>query len=170
MLRAIHIFPGFDNIHILDRLRAKYDPLFGRIHPHITLVFPFESELTDDDLAAHLQCCAHRLSPFELRMQGITKEDEGYLFLNVVSGRNELIRLHDELYGGHLQMHLRRDIPYRPHLTVGRLEDERNLATAFAEASSCQETFQTTVCEIVMEQIDDQGNSHVTSTVPLGDA
>lgn len=44
MLRAIHLFPKFLNSHIIDALRAKYDPLVQLIPPHITLVFPFNSD------------------------------------------------------------------------------------------------------------------------------
>ena len=55
VLRAIHIFPEFSNMESIDNLRAKYDPLFSLIQPHVTLVFPFESTITTAVLAQHVQ-------------------------------------------------------------------------------------------------------------------
>ena len=45
MLRTIMIFPQFNNIEIIDGIRDRYDPLAKLVRPHITLVFPFESEM-----------------------------------------------------------------------------------------------------------------------------
>ena len=44
-LRTIMIFPEFDNIDIIDEIRAKYDPLAKLVRPHITIVFPFEMDI-----------------------------------------------------------------------------------------------------------------------------
>ena len=45
-LRTIMIFPEFENMDIIDRIRDKYDPLARLVRPHITLVFPFENEMS----------------------------------------------------------------------------------------------------------------------------
>lgn len=39
-IRTIMIFPEFTNIELINQLRVKYDPLFNKVRPHITLVFP----------------------------------------------------------------------------------------------------------------------------------
>ena len=44
-LRTIMIFPEFENMEIIDNIRKKYDPLAELVRPHITLVFPFESQM-----------------------------------------------------------------------------------------------------------------------------
>ena len=44
--RTIMIFPEFENIDIINDIRKKYDPLADLVFPHITLAFPFDSELT----------------------------------------------------------------------------------------------------------------------------
>ena len=54
-LRTIMIFPEFDNIDIIDEIRAKYDPLAKLVRPHITIVFPFEMEITNDELSMILE-------------------------------------------------------------------------------------------------------------------
>lgn len=43
--RTIMIFPEFENIDVINDIRNKYDPLADLVLPHITLVFPFDSEL-----------------------------------------------------------------------------------------------------------------------------
>jgi len=48
--RCIMIFPQFNNINIIDGIREKYDPLSNNVRPHITLVFPFESNISKVDL------------------------------------------------------------------------------------------------------------------------
>ncbi len=46
--RTIMIFPKFDNLDIINSIRDKYDPLAKLVPPHLTLVFPFKSELTKE--------------------------------------------------------------------------------------------------------------------------
>jgi len=58
--RTVMIFPAFENMHIIERLRKKYDPLCNLVQPHITLVFPFESACTERDIEFALQKCADR--------------------------------------------------------------------------------------------------------------
>ena len=45
--RAIILFPKFcSNTDLIQDIRDRYDPLASKIAPHITLVFPFESEIS----------------------------------------------------------------------------------------------------------------------------
>ena len=48
--RDILIFPKFDNMNIIDKIRNKYDRLATLVRPHITLAFPFKDVISDDDL------------------------------------------------------------------------------------------------------------------------
>ena len=50
------IFPQFNNIETIDEIRDRYDPLAKLVCPHITLVFPFESEITNDEVQEKLVC------------------------------------------------------------------------------------------------------------------
>ena len=49
-------------------------------------------------------------------------------------GAASIAGLHDRLYTRSLQPHLRRDLPYEPHITLARHADFGRLETAFAEA------------------------------------
>ena len=57
------IFPEFNNMQIIDDIRTKYDPLAKLVRPHITLVFPFESEMSDEDVATILDKRLDPISP-----------------------------------------------------------------------------------------------------------
>ena len=48
--RDILIFPKFDNIELIKNIRKKYDPLYSLIMPHITLVFPFSDNISNQEL------------------------------------------------------------------------------------------------------------------------
>lgn len=48
------IFPQFNNIEIINEIRHRYDPLANLLRPHITLVFPFESDMTNDEVEEKL--------------------------------------------------------------------------------------------------------------------
>ncbi len=110
MLRAIHIFPEFLNARSIDTLRAKYDPLFSLIQPHVTLVFPFESTVTIEALTQPLQESVIGLKSFHIILEGVTGAAEEYLFLNVKVGNDQIIELHDRLYSGLLKPYLNRTL------------------------------------------------------------
>jgi 2'-5' RNA ligase len=98
--RAIVILPKFDNLHLVERLREQFDPLAPLIQAHITLVFPFESDLSTEQLLSHIQQAIHGIRPFTVQLQGITGHEDEYLFLNIIRGNDLLIELHDRLYSG----------------------------------------------------------------------
>jgi hypothetical protein len=52
--RCILLFPDFPNIASIESIRRKFDPLAGLVRPHITLVFPFESDIGTDPLRRHV--------------------------------------------------------------------------------------------------------------------
>ncbi len=54
-LRTVMIFPKFDNIELIDDIRKQYDPLADVIRPHITIVFPFDMDVTNEELLQILE-------------------------------------------------------------------------------------------------------------------
>jgi hypothetical protein len=52
--RAIAIVPQISHIELIQRLRQAYDPLAATLPPHLTLVFPFESDISPEHLLRHL--------------------------------------------------------------------------------------------------------------------
>ncbi len=165
--RCILIFPKFHNIKTIDLIREKYDPLHNHIRPHITLVFPFTSNITTTQLKTHLTESLASFKPFNITLQGITGTKDHYLFLNLTQGKNELIELHDRLYTGILKEFLHKELTYIPHLTVGRIEDDIGFKKELIDLKDFNEIFQTQVEEISVEIIDENQDSIIEIELPL---
>lgn len=89
-LRTIMIFPDFDNMEVINRIREKYDPLANLVNPHITIVFPFESKISNKELSHILDKRLYGIKPFEIELQRISKcKDKfgNYLFLDIIKGK-----------------------------------------------------------------------------------
>lgn len=85
-LRTIMIFPEFENMEVIDKIREQYDPLAKLVHPHITIVFPFDSDMSNEDLKALLEKRLQSVKPFKLELAGVSKHENrfgNYLFLDV---------------------------------------------------------------------------------------
>ena len=165
--RAIVIFPQFEQTALIEELRRQFDPLAALVPAHLTLVFPFDSDLPASHLAAHLHHVAHRTPPFDIRLQEITVHEYAYLFLNVKRGNDHLVELHDRLYTGPLAAYRSREQTYLPHLTVGRLDDRPTFRTALHRAQRVTTAFETRVAEMAVYRIDTNGRRTVECVAPL---
>lgn len=153
--RTIMIFPRFHNIGVINDIRKKYDPLADKVLPHITLVFPFESELGNGEIIEWLSVSLKDIKPFTLRMSGFSKQADvygDYLFLNVSEGREVITGIHDSLYQGILEKY-KADYPYEPHMTVGRLSSKEKTDSIIENLGSDKEIYETTVDTISVEMI-----------------
>ena len=100
-IRTIMIFPEFEEMEIIEEIREKYDPLAHLVRPHITIVFPFENQMSNKDIADILADRLITIPPFELVLNGISKHEDrfgNYLFLNVKKGSSEICTIHNILY------------------------------------------------------------------------
>ena len=160
--RTIMIFPEFENIEVIDKIRSKYDPLADLVRPHITLVFPFESDMTDDEIRAILEKRLEDTGKFDLTLHGFSKQiDEKFgntLFLDVIQGYDEIVKLHDILYANEFKQ-FNLGYPYIPHVTVGKTRTVEELGDAYEDASSCTEVFSTVVTKISVEMIGEHEES-----------
>jgi 2'-5' RNA ligase len=171
--RCIMIFPKFENGQIIDRIREQYDPLTNHVRPHMTLVFPFDSDIGAAEIKEHISSAIIGMPPFEVILHGITPvyHPRNYLFLNVQKGRDELVELHRRIYTGILQGYYPewlKDKAFLPHMTVGLIDDEEAFKKAILATSQIDDSFRTTVDEIGVEIIDENEDSIMEMTVPLG--
>lgn len=153
--RTIMIFPEFENINIIQDIRKKYDPLADLILPHITLVFPFDSELTNEQLNLYLKECLKDIHPFKIGLEGFSKKEDifgNYLFLNLVQGIEVIKDIHDMLYKDKLKQ-FDAGYDYVPHMTVGKVSSTKLLEKAFEDVSNCNDKFSTVVKKISVEMI-----------------
>ncbi len=111
----------------VDHVRAKHDRAFAdRVGPHFTLVFG-DMSLDQDAYIAHVRKIAGAAAPFPFACRRAEvgtdhQNDTGYAFLVPDVGHSETLGLRTALHTGIFAPLLRLDIPYRPHITVGRFD------------------------------------------------
>lgn len=119
----------------LISMRNKHNPVADITGAHVTLVFPFEA---DDigEINKHLEGILADWKKFKVSFTEFEKSWDNWLFLVPKNGteKEELIRLHDELYTGPLAKELRTDLPYSPHFGIGQFNKESSSSNS--EASS----------------------------------
>ncbi|MDD3223625.1 MAG: 2'-5' RNA ligase family protein [Clostridium sp.] len=80
-LRTIMIFPEFENMNVINEIRNKYDPLTDLVLPHITLVFPFDSELTNKELNLYLKESLIDIHQFKVELKGFGEHEESIIVI-----------------------------------------------------------------------------------------
>lgn len=116
---AIVFFPqsGIDDV---QKFRKKYDLKADLIAPHITLVFPFPAEVHENELISEMESNLKNHHAFQVRLEGTHLDSsDGFLHLLVEEGKEKIISLHDDLYSGLLIDYWRKDLAYKPHMTLG---------------------------------------------------
>ncbi len=147
-------------------VRGRFDPLAETIAPHLTLVFPFDDPMSDEALEGHLRRAATDVPRFPITLGEITAHDGEYLFLNVKSGNDAVIQLHDALYTGALAIHRSRRHTFVPHVTVGRPSRE-TLSGALDATASLTTAIHAHVDSLCVYRIEPDGIRPVLFEVPL---
>ncbi|HFK1762754.1 2'-5' RNA ligase [Bacillus wiedmannii] len=166
-MRTILVFLNNMSIDKIENIRQKYDPLFGLIPPHITIVFPFKSDISDDELKSHILNLSKGVGKIEIEFANRITSVGNYLFLEVEGGKVQIEELHDLLYTEALLQFLKEDIPYIPHVTVGRKESAELAAEVAKDIPSFPEKLQCVVDRISVEPIGENGESIIEFEVPL---
>lgn len=160
--RCILIFPQFDNAAIIDDIRRQYDPNYRNIAPHITLVFPFESSLSKQDLEYHVASVVSGMHCFDLKLHGIKRMDgeNFFLMLGVLDGAQVVKDLHERLYTGILEKY-RPDWPggFMPHMTIGQFDSGDELNEAHNKLIHIKEVFSAHICSVCVEIIGKKSES-----------
>ena len=90
------------------------------VPPHITLVFPFTDDISNEDLYIKLKELIKDTKKFNVKFKGLSLSDDNFIFLNCVLGSKNIIDLHDKIYNNILPTHLKKNIKYIPHITLGK--------------------------------------------------
>ena len=112
----------------------KHDPMAGRIRAHLSLVFPFATQLTALQVETHVRRVAAKWPPIPVTFRAVRLHANECVFLMAARGAASIVALHDRLYTRSLQPHLRREFAYEPHITLARYADPRALDAACDEA------------------------------------
>lgn len=155
------IFPEFENMEVIDDIRTKYDPLAQLVRPHITLVFPFENEMSNEEIEDILTRRLRYIKPFEIVLNGISMQEDkfgNYLFLDVKTGIDDICAIHDSLYKNEFKQ-FDLGVGYKPHMTLGKLKTVNELNAVYNELKNMDTTFTTTVNKISVEMIGENEES-----------
>lgn len=174
IMRCVHIFPKFKNGDIIDEIRQKYDYLQECIEPHITLVFPFESDLRGEAIKEDLKENLKNIKKFQVVANGIEAVDSHgyYLFLNIVDGSEIIKGLHYGLHKGILrpfQSEWTKDGLFRPHITIGRFTSIAEMKKAEENYGGVTDKFVATIDKVIVEVIGDNEESIIESEVFFGE-
>lgn len=165
--RCIMIFPKFENGYVIDNIRNKYDPLSNFVKPHITLVFPFDSNIKTQELEKHISQVLNKFKPFNMTLSGVGTNDsfkDEYLFLNVREGKEDIIKIHQKLYSGILESYypdFLKKTSYLPHLTIGSFNNVHDFKVALEDTRNINDVFKTRVTQIDVEIIGEKGESTI---------
>lgn len=155
--RCIMIFPKFENIQIINEIREIYDPVVNNVKPHITLVFPFESSIGEDELRKWLTVTLKNTRCFEVEVKDVIKissDSMFYLCLEVKKGRKEIKKISSKLYRGILKEYKPKwlnHVEFIPHMTIGKFTNAEELNSAYEEISSLKEKFHSKVDKVSVE-------------------
>ena len=158
--RDILIFPKFDNITLIEKVRKEHDNLYSILPPHITIVFPFVDNITNLDLFNKLSDILKDFECFDVTFSGVNLSDDNYIFLNCTKGKENIIKLHDLIYSSILPSHLNKNIPFIPHITLGPASDISFLKNFNYE-------FSTNISEISIEIIGENEESIIYKNIKL---
>lgn len=161
--RDILIFPEFDNIDEIQKIRKKYDELYNKIPPHITIVFPFNSDISNENLKCIIEKSLIGIKPFKIKCKGISiKEDKKvntyYIFLNIAEGEDILKMINKRMYKNLFNKDVESE--YSPHITLGNTNNENEIITLDCE-------FNTVVDNITVETIGENEESIVEFKLEL---
>ena len=160
--RDILIFPQFENINKLENIRKQYDELYGILPPHITLAFPFESHITNEDLEIQLKQILKQYKPFSIKMENISfhrddRVDTNYIFLDFVDGQNIVYEIHNKIYEKILNTSL--SFEFIPHITLGNTDELVDI--------ELEDEFETIIDEVIVEEIGENEESNIVFRIKL---
>jgi 2'-5' RNA ligase len=131
---AVAWFPSFDGIERVEDFRTRHDPTAAKIRAHLTLVFPFGTNLTRLQLETHVRRVASKWPPVPVTFRAVRMHANEFVFLMASRGADSLAALHDALYTRSLRPQRRPEFDYEPHVTLARQPEPASLERAYARA------------------------------------
>ena len=163
--KDILIIPKFTNVDKIQKIRKEYDELYEVIMPHITLAFPFEKDISNEQLKKHLLNITKNIKPFKIKCKGITlREDKRintyYIFLNIIEGKDLISEINEKIYKSILNDIDIKKYNYEPHITLGNTNNSD-------EKIELNDEFETIVDSIVVESIGENEESIIEFEINL---
>ena len=165
---AVAWFPDFAGLERIEAFRARHDPAAAQIGAHVSLVFPFGTSHTRLQVQTHVAAVLARFPPIPVTFRRVRTEANEFVFLMAQRGAASIKELHDRLYTRSLRQHLRRDLPYEPHITLARYADITKLEAALTEAEDTfAEPFEGVIRGATLLSVRGDGKITPLKTLPL---
>ena len=135
--RDILIMADFPNIDIIKEIQMKYYDIADKIDPHIALAFPFDSDISDEELYEKLCKVTENYKPFKITCHGVSTPvgEPHYRFLNIVENRDIIKSMSDDIYKNIIPelLEYRDKYNYVPHISLANkpLDEEIVLDDTF---------------------------------------
>lgn len=168
---AIPEFRSADK-HWLDQVRSQHDRgLASSISPHFTLVFD-QSPLDNAAFLAHLRGVSRSVRPIDFICRRAVvgtdhQTDTGYAFLVPDEGNSAIFRFRDMLHTAELAGLERPDIPYFPHITIGRFCGAETARSACADLNRREIFLPGRISALTVVAAAGDGNIAEVATLPL---
>ncbi|MEP7070016.1 MAG: 2'-5' RNA ligase family protein [Usitatibacter sp.] len=168
---AVAWFPQFPGIERVEAFRARHDPASRDIAAHLSLVFPFPTAHSRLQVETHLNRIVSLWPRIPVTFRRVRTHANEFLFLMASRGAASITALHDKLYTRSLAPHLRRDMPYEPHITLARHPDFPALERALAEAEEeFGAEYAETIREVTLLAVEPTGRISPLKTISLATA
>ena len=135
--RDILIMLNCPNVDKIKEIQRKYYDIADTIEPHITVAFPFDSEISDEELYDKLCEVLAKYKPFKIVCHGVSTPvgESNYRFLNIIENKDIIKKMSDDIYKNIIPEHLeyRNKYNYDPHISLANkpLDKEIELADTF---------------------------------------
>ena len=153
--RAILTMVNFSNINKIKEIQKKYYDIADKIEPHITVVFPFNSEISDEELYNKLNEVLSKYRPFKIVCHGVSTpaQESNYRFLNIVESKDIIKNISDDIYRKIIPEHLqyRDKYNYNPHISLANKPLDKEI--------ELEDTFEMVVDSLYVERIGDDDES-----------
>lgn len=100
--------------------RPVFFPLSNIVPAHVTLVFPFSTDISVEALISHVVAITSSFKPIKTILAHCRFQEDGYIHGAVLDECKGLSALHTQAYSGILQSFRDPRFPFQPHLTIGR--------------------------------------------------
>ena len=105
----------------LAQIRAQHDRQASLLGPHFTLLFGCDA-VDEATYVEHVRTVAAATAAFHVHCEDTLPDSDetcGYVYLVPDQGRAAVEALHAALYTGPMAPHLRKDLAYIAHITIG---------------------------------------------------
>jgi len=165
---AVAWFPAFEGLERIESYRKRHDPQAATIAAHLTLVFPFPTALTALQVETHVRKVASGWPPIAVAFRPVRGLNNEFVMLMATRGAAAVTQFHDTLYTRSIRPHLRKDIPYEPHITIARQPEPARYEAALAEAEAeFHGEFDSVLREVTLLSLRADGKIDRLNTLPL---